>query len=172
MASKKTKTISLKGKAYAQVKDRLQEMRQANPRARVETTPLPQEDGSVIFKAYILLDKADQNSADATGHALGRPVDGEKGEKFFEKLETIAVGRALALLGYASDGEIASSEEMEEFLAHKADKHKEMILDATAKLTNTKTLAQLKKVWADLPPEAKKELESVKNDIKKRYENA
>ena len=168
MATKRTKTVDLKGKQYAQVKDRLQEFRKANPHAKIETTPAIQDDGSILFKAYILTNKADPNSADATGHALGNSKD----VKSFEKLETIAVGRALALLGYASDGEIASSEEMEEFLAQKEEKHKEMILDATEKLTSTKTLAQLKKVWASLPVEAKTELEKLKEDLKKRYEDA
>jgi hypothetical protein len=160
--------MDLKGKEYAKVKDRLQEFRTAHTRARIETIPTFQEDGVIVFKCTILSDKADQNSAEATGHAFGNI---SKGEKSFEKLETIAVGRALALLGYASDGEIASSEEMEEFEKHKADKQKEMILDATEKLTNTKNLAQLKKVWASLPVEAKTELEKVKEDLKKRYAN-
>lgn len=165
---KRTKTIDLKGKQYAQVKDRLKEFRSAHPRALIETTPIVQEDGRVMFKARILSDKADPHSAEATGHALSE----KKGEKEFEKLETIAVGRALALLGYASDGEIASSEEMEEFEAHKREKMKETILEATEKLTNAKTLAALKKVWASLPVEIKSELEDLKEKLKSRYEDA
>ena len=35
--------------------------------------------------------------------------------KSFEKLESIAVGRALAFAGFSADGEIASFEEMEEY---------------------------------------------------------
>ena len=166
---KKTKTVDLKGKQYAQVKDRLQEFRSANPHALIETTPTIQDDGVVLFRARILTNKADDTSAEATGHAFGNVG---KGEKSFEKLETIAVGRALALLGYASDGEIASSEEMEEFLAQKEEKRQQMIMDATEKLTSTKTLAQLKKVWASLPVEAKTELTKLKEELKKRYENA
>lgn len=166
---KKTRTVDLKGKQYAQVKDRLQEFRSANPHALIETTPTIQEEGGILFKARILSDKSDPNSAEATGHALGNVG---KGEKSFEKLETIAVGRALALLGYASDGEIASSEEMEEFQAQKAEKRQEMIMTATEKLTTTKTLAQLKKVWASIPVEAKTELTKLKDELKTRYENA
>lgn len=165
----KTKTIDLKGKQYAQVKDRLQEFRKANPAALIETLPTFQEDGVVLFKARILTDKANPNSAEASGHAFGNVG---KGEKSFEKLETIAVGRALALLGYASDGEIASSEEMEEFLAQKEEKRKELILSATEKLTATKTLASLSKVWAALPVEAKTELAKLKDELKARYADA
>jgi hypothetical protein len=37
------------------------------------------------------------------------------GEKALEKLESIAVGRALAFAGYLASGEIATAEEMERF---------------------------------------------------------
>lgn len=117
------KTINLQGKQYAQVKDRLAEFRKDNPRGLIETSPTINPDGSILFRAKIVKDKADNTSAEATGHAMGM----NKGLKAFEKLETIAVGRALALLGYASDGEIASSEEMEEFEDYKQTKHDEYV---------------------------------------------
>jgi hypothetical protein len=169
MALKKTRTVNLGGKQYAQVKDRVQEFWKENPRGSIKTTPEFLPDGRTHFVAHIIRDKAKPASADATGHSIGKT--GQK-EKDFEKLETIAVGRALALLGYASDGEIASSEEMEEFQAHKEEKHKTMILAATEKLTSTKNEAQLKKVWASLPVEAKTELQKLKDELKKRYADA
>ena len=168
MAKKQVKTIDLKGKQYAQVKDRLKEFRSVNPRARIETTPSVQEDGSILFKAYILSDKANEHSADATGHALGKAGN----EKAFEKLETIAVGRALALLGYATDGEIASSEEMEEFEAQRAAKQEATVQEWTEKITKAKSLDALKKVWASVPAELKQQLEKTKDEIKKRYADA
>jgi len=114
-----------------------------------------------------LKDKADPNSAEATGHALGE----NKGQKAFEKLETIAVGRALALLGYAVDGEIASSEEMEEFLAYQAEKRREMIEVCHDRLIKCKNLDELKEIWAQLPVEARAEFEELKNELKKKYED-
>lgn len=165
----KTKTIDLKGKQYAQVKDRLKEFREANPRAQIETTPMPQADGRLMFKAYILSDKADATSADATGHALSA---GKGGEKDFEKLETISVGRALALLGYATDGEIASSDEMEAFESFKQEGVKKQIKDAEKALKATKSVTELGKVWANLPIEVKKELGALKDQLKAKYENA
>ena len=109
----KVKTTKIGGGAdYAKVSERLKAFRSENPRASIVTIPIPQEGGMMMFKAHIVKDKSDEFSADATGHALQTKT----GLKDFEKLETIAVGRALALLGYASDGEIASSDEMEEFL--------------------------------------------------------
>ena len=69
--------------------------------------------------------------------------------------ETIAVGRALALLGYASDGDIASSEEMEEFLQHKEDKLQELITETTEAIGNCETADQLKTLWSGLSGEIK-----------------
>lgn len=158
-----TKTIKLQGKDYAQVKDRLQEFRSANPNGLIQTTP-EVSNGFILFKAYILKDKADSSSADATGHARGE----DKGPKAFEKLETIAVGRALALLGYASDGEIATSEEMEEFEEYKKNKLDELLFDAKDKIQSCKTLAELKTVWADMPVQAKAALNDTKEIMKKK----
>ena len=138
----KTKTISLQGKEYAQVKDRLAEFRKENPRGLIETTPMIQADGQIMFKTRIVKDKADDTSAEATGHALGA----NKGTKAFEKLETISVGRALALLGYGSDGAIASSDEMEEFEDWKVEKK----LEAMDKLNNSKSIKELQAVWNTL----------------------
>ena len=161
----KTKTIDLKGKEYAQVKDRLQEFRKANANGLIETKPMLQEDGSIIFSARILADKTDEHSAEATGHAFGK----SNADKSFEKLETIAVGRALALLGYASNGEIASTEEMEEFEQFKAKKQEEMILMSKDRIDDCKNLKELQTVWAELPVEAKKALEELKNEKKASF---
>lgn len=160
----KMKTIDLQGKQYAQVKDRVKEFRQDNPSGLIETTPTIQADGQILFKARILKDKSDETSAEASGHAMGKSGTA----KAFEKLETIAVGRALALLGYASDGEIASSEEMEEFMMHKVEKRQ----DAIDYLRATTDLVQLKEVFMSLGNlMSDKEIIKIKDDLKKGYEN-
>lgn len=164
---RKTKTIDLKGKEYAQVKDRLMEFRTDNTNGSIETTPTFQPDGQILFKARIIRDRSDESSAEATGHALGK----NSGDKAFEKLETIAVGRALALLGYASSGEIASSEEMEEFDEWKQEQHRESVLEWQEKLVDCKDLTQLKSLWSDMPVDVKKSLEDQKNELKTRLEN-
>lgn len=157
------KTIDLQGKKYAQVKDRMREFREDNARGLIETTPTINEDGSILFKARILKDKGDLTSAEATGHAYGA----NKGLKAFEKLETIAVGRALALLGYGSDGEIASSEEMEEFEEYRKNK----IVDAIGQLQNCTTKDELKEVFMALgslmaEPEIIKAKDELKSTLK------
>lgn len=164
--TKKTQTIKLQGKDYAQVKDRLKEFRQDCPNGLIDTS-FTVADKFITFKARILKDKSKPESAEATGHAMGE----NKGAKAFEKLETIAVGRALALLGYAQDGDIASSEEMQEFMEYQENKKSEIIFDAQEKLNAVTTLEELKTVWSALPIEAKKQLEDQKNQIKAKYEN-
>lgn len=142
---KKTATIDLKGKAYAQVKDRIKEFRADCPKGLVETTPTFTPDG-IMFKARIVKDKSDKASAEASGHSFAKTTDKDK-EKQFEKQETIAVGRALALLGYASDGEIASSEEMEEFLSTKEFERMEILEDIKQQVDGIDTIEQLKEFY-------------------------
>jgi len=150
---KKTATIDLKGKAYAQVKDRIKEFRADNPNGDIITTPTI-TDTAIVFKAYILKDKANPASASATGHSMAK-VSEKNVEKQFEKQETIAVGRALALLGYASDGEIASSEEMEEFQEYQQEKQAEVIMEVTEAIGNCQSLDELKTLWSSLSGEMK-----------------
>lgn len=161
---KKIQTIPLQGKDYAQVKDRVKEFRSDNPSGLIETTPTIQPNGQILFKARILKDKDKQTSAESTGHALGDNT----GVKAFEKLETIAVGRALAFLGYATDGEIASSDEMEEFYEYKNEKREEIISSFSEKIKSSENMDDLKKVWASIDGALKPELNELKE--LKKYE--
>lgn len=111
---------------YAGVADRLKEFREKNPRAKIATQPTINEDGSAMFQTTIIADKAEESSAEATGTAFYNATEMKK-PKAFEKLETISVGRALALLGYLNNGEVATTEEMDEFNAYKEDKVEQAI---------------------------------------------
>lgn len=169
--SRKIHTIDLKGKAYAQVKDRIKEFRSENPNGLIETTPTVTPD-SIIFKARIVKDKSNPASAEATGHSMAKFTE-KTIEKQFEKQETIAVGRALALLGYASDGEIASSDEMEAFLADKQEKLQDAIFECMESIGNCATLEELKKYWSSLSGEMRnvKALEEAKDKRKEELSN-
>lgn len=138
----KVKTMEIKGHEYAKVVERLKQFREDCPNGLIETKPEFQPDGQILFSARILKDKSDKNSAEGTGHALGNA----KGDKAFEKLETIAVGRALAMLGYMASGEIASSEEMEEFNKYKEEK----IDEAIGRMKQAETLEELKTIFMSL----------------------
>jgi len=131
------KTILLQGKQYAQVKDRVKAFREENPKGKIETSFSSLGD-QVVLKAEI----TKEDGSLATGQAMGSV----KESKAFEKLESIAVGRALALLGYLADGEIASSDEMEEFIEYKNTKR----MDAITQLKDCKTLEELKKTFLSL----------------------
>jgi hypothetical protein len=142
----KVETINLKGNEYALVPQRLKQFRQDHPRAKVETKPVMQPDGTIMFSAHILMDKSDENSAEATGHSYGKA-----GEKAFEKLETTAVGRALSLLGYLNNGQVASTEEMEEFEEYKQEQF-ELALSEIAQATQREEFTA---ILAKLSPEQK-----------------
>lgn len=140
--NRRVDTMNLKGNEYAKVPDRLKAFREDCPRGSIKTSHEIMEDGQIVFTAYVVKDKSDPSSADATGHSYGK-----QGEvKAFEKLETVAVGRALALLGYLISGEIASSEEMDEFYRYRDEK----VQTAIDTIEAMATLDELKAYWTTL----------------------
>jgi hypothetical protein len=153
-------------KDYALVPDRLKKFREENPRASIETEHELQVDGSITFKATIVKDLADPNSARATGTARYSEVELKK-PKAFEKLETVSIGRSLANLGYLNDGQIATSEEMEEW-------EQAQFGQALEDLKTAKTRDEFKAIMAKAKtPEQKQELTPlVKARIKQVAEEA
>lgn len=148
---------------YAKVADRLKEFRQENPRSKTATQYKILDDGTVIFKAYVWKDKTDfieilkvsgAEAAMMSADADGTAKSGDDGEKSFEKLETIALGRALALLGYAGTGEIASTEEMERY----EDWKLKTIEDAIETIKNATKRDEFQEVMAKLSPEQQKQI--------------
>jgi len=123
---RKAKTMQLSGNEYAKVAERLRLFRNDFPHSKTESAYEFEPDKSVVFTVWVWKEKSDyvdvlkevkdaviaRGSADANGTARGEI--GAK-QKDFEKLETIALGRALAMLGYLASGEIASFEEQKEF---------------------------------------------------------
>jgi len=143
--NKKLTTISLKGNDYARVAERIRKFREDCPNGLIETTPTITDD-TIMFTARVLKDKAKETSAESTGHSYGKLT----GDKAFEKHESVAVGRALANLGYLASGEIASAEEMEEFYAYREEQEREAIEDAIKKMDGAITLDELKTVFISL----------------------
>ena len=161
---------------YAKVGDRLKAFREANPRSKIATEHTRSDDGETVFKAWGWKDKSDfldilrvnanKDVAYMSADANGTAKNVIKNEKDFEKLETIAVGRMLALLGYGVGGEVATSEEMEEFENYQTKKHEQAILSASKTLQDAKTIKDLAKAWNTLPATLKAELTAVKDDCK------
>lgn len=159
----KINTIDLQGKKYAQVKDRIKAFREDTKNGSIDTESKQLDDGTMVLKATIIFDISDEGSKRATGQAFGKVG----GQKAFEKLETIAVGRALALLGYLADGEVASSDEMEDFIIYKEEKKEEGIKQLQA----CKTLEELRSCFIDLGTlMSDKEVLKTKDDMKIKLE--
>lgn len=163
---KKVGTIDLKGKAYAQVSDRIKAFREDCPRGSITIFPPEiREDGMIIVGVRVLKDKANEaESGEATQYAMGEVGK----EKIFEKLQTVATGRALAMLGYMMSGEIASSEEMDEFNEYKEDKLREARAETIFNLESAKTLHELKEIFVKSNMMFDEEVIAAKNKMKEK----
>ena len=107
-ANSEIEKIDIKGKAYAQVTDRVLAFRKLFPNGSINTEIVEMSDGVVTIKAYV---------RDENGSLLGTGLAQEKETSSFinktsyvENCETSAVGRALGMVGIG--GSIASTEEM------------------------------------------------------------
>jgi len=96
---------------YTSVHERIKEFREDYPKGQILTKIVEWDDGLGVFRAEVL-DEDDHVLGHGTGHAT-READSFVGEKFYEKGETVAVGRALAFAGYGIEHGIASQEEVE-----------------------------------------------------------
>ena len=164
---KQVKTTKIKGNVdYAKVSDRLNAFRSENPRSKISIKYSYDDAGNLTHTARIWRDKTEYyeilksgaraedaiESCDADASSF-MFADQLKKEKGFEKNESIAVGRALAMLGYAGSGEIASSEEMEEFEDWKLQKTEEERAKILELITMSKSMDELLAVWKSLTKE-------------------
>lgn len=174
---KRTKEEKIIKIDYAKVVDRLNEFRKDHVRSKIATNHKILADGSVVFKSYIWKDKSDfveslkagvnietaLYTADSEGTAKSTDTGDEKS---FEKLETISVGRGLALLGYSVSGEIASSEEMQEFEDYKNHKALEELEESADTLRTATNLDQLRVAFTALSAGHKIKLTALKDELK------
>ena len=142
---KKLATIKLQNKDYATVPTRIKEFREQCPNGVIETSSIINGVGETEFTATIFKDGNNRNVGSATGHAQALL----KGDKAFEKLETIAIGRALAILGFMASGEVASYEEMEEFLTEKEAKKQKIIEDTIADVNQIESIEELRTYYKE-----------------------
>ena len=179
---KQVKTTKIKGNVdYAKVADRLLEFRSQNPRSKISIKYSYDEAGNLTHTARIWKDKTECYEllkAGVNAEAIAESADAEasafmfaeqlKKEKGFEKNESIAVGRALAILGYAVSGEIASSEEMEEFEDWKNQQAEESRAKVLESITNAKSIDELLAIWKSLTKEQQLDKEiAARKDAKK-----
>lgn len=186
MANKTMETINIKGSVqYAKVAVRLVKFRSNNPRSKIWTEHTRDNNGDYIFNAYVWKDNTEllkmlasgvvgreeaKFSCDANGTATAtaKKIEAEKG---FEKTETIAVGRALAMLGYAADGNVASDEEMREFENFKLKQATETVQNTIMKLNGASTIIELQKLFLNLPIEIRgnHDVIACKNELKRKF---
>jgi hypothetical protein len=131
---------------YSGVPKRLKRFREDTVRGDVNTSHTFLPDGGLTFQATVVKDRSDEYSARSTGTAYYNAEEMSK-KKAFEKLETISVGRALSLLGYLNNGEIASTEEMEEFNKYQDEKRETAIQIAVEKMSRATNQKELKEAF-------------------------
>jgi hypothetical protein len=165
----KLKTINLSGKQYAQVAERLRAIHEDHKDFDILTDFTVTEGGAVAFTATITIrDKVAMTdnlvTTTYTGHSYGKMT----GAKAFEKLETIAVGRALAFAGYHADGEIASADEMQDMGKEGVDQ--DVLADAVMQITGVKSVVELESAYKALPVELRKTSEVINAGKRRKKE--
>lgn len=109
-ANASIKTTDIKGKAYAEVNERIKAFRMLFPNGTISTDIVSLEDGVCVMKAIAM------NEAGcilATGYAYEKEGSTFINKtSYIENAETSAVGRCLGMLGIGIDTSIASFEEV------------------------------------------------------------
>lgn len=175
------KTVKIGGGIdYAKVADRIKIFWEENPNGKIDTEREDISENKVRFIARIWRDSkvildlvtvgTDINIVKLTANAMASADAAKKGDKENEKLETVAVGRALAMLGYLASGEVASREEMEQFEAYKADLFQDEVDNTIKEMKKAKTIDDLRKLYVSLSAELRtnQEILNVKDKLKKK----
>jgi hypothetical protein len=109
-ANETIKTTDIKGKAYAEVNQRIKAFRMVYPNGSIATELLSNENGVCVFKASVF---DNETLLLGTGHAYEKESSSFINKtSYIENCETSAVGRALAMAGFGIDTSIASAEEV------------------------------------------------------------
>ena len=123
-------TTDVKGKAYAEVNQRIKAFRSVYPTGSIVTEIISLADGIVTMKATV---------SDGFGLVLGTGLAQEKESSsyinktsYIENCETSAVGRALGMCGFGIDTSVASYEEVANAIENqkKVEKPDKLHIDA------------------------------------------
>lgn len=116
------KTTDIKGKAYAEVNERIKAFRQLFPNGTIATEIVSCEGGVVVIKATAT---NEDGFILATGHAYEKENSTFINKtSYIENAETSAVGRCLGMIGIGIDTSVASYEEVANAVAQQEDKPK------------------------------------------------
>ncbi len=127
------KTTDIKGKAYAEVNQRIRAFRMLYPDGFIQTDLLSNENGICVFQATV------GYVADGNRMILGTGTAYEKEDSTFinktsyiENCETSAVGRALGMAGIGIDTAVASAEEVQNAINNQNKPRKRAVTVKTA----------------------------------------
>lgn len=102
-------TTDIKGKAYAEVNQRIKAFRMCFPEGWIRTEMLSNDKGVCVFVAQV----GDGEKLLGTGHAYEKEQSSFINKtSYIENCETSAVGRALGMAGFGIDTSVASYEEV------------------------------------------------------------
>ena len=158
--------------------DRLEAFRTNHPNSKILTS-YKNENNKVVFKAFLWRDKTEVIQSLTNGvskELIYLTADAEAtaqktitNDKDFEKLETMAIGRALSNLGYSSTGNIAEHK-TNELDKYKDELYQDSVDSVIDKLQNCKTLDELKSNYQALNPVLRidKTIKVITEEIKKK----
>ena len=164
---------------YAKVTDRLEAFRINHPNSKILTS-YKNENNKTVFKAFLWRDKTEVIQSLTNGvskELIYLTADAEAtaqktitNDKDFEKLETMAIGRALSNLGYSSTGKIADHK-MNERDKYKDELYQKAVDDVISDLQSCKTLVKLKETYQALNPVLRtdKAIKVITEEIKKQF---
>jgi hypothetical protein len=135
------KTIKLSGNDYAPVDERIKAFHSANGNGSIRTVTALIGADFIESKATVIPDVSNPERY-FTGSAMGKIGR----EKAYEKLETVAVGRALAFAGFLADGRIASAEEMERFALNSVETKPEPVVHLATDAQRKAMFARAKEI--------------------------
>lgn len=136
-ANEAIKTTDIKGKAYAEVNERIKAFRMVYPEGTIATEMISNKDGVCIFKAMVYSQSDPTiNSLIGTGHAYEKEGSTFINKtSYIENCETSAVGRALGMAGFGIDTSVASAEEVQNAINNQPDPTWAKAIEAECKRT-------------------------------------
>lgn len=114
LANSEIKTTDIRGKEYAEVKERINAFRKVFPDGFIISQVEKLEDGFVLIDAKVgYYDEAGEPHTLASGKAYEKEGSSNINRtSFIENCETSAVGRALGMAGFGLIGAVASADEI------------------------------------------------------------
>lgn len=123
MTQLKDKAISIQGKEYVLVKDRIVAFNENYPEGAIHTQILSDIKDEVIVVKAIVVPDVRNTTRTFTGHSQAKVGEGYINKSAaLENAETSAVGRALAMMGIGIIDSVASADEVNKAQGAKVEK--------------------------------------------------